>query len=39
MAIDTSKAFGQSYMEGFRETFDPQQSPFQQTGLDHAKNM
>tara|TARA_S200002703_G_scaffold26382_2_gene22644 strand:- start:425 stop:1711 length:1287 start_codon:yes stop_codon:yes gene_type:complete len=39
MAIDTSKAFGQSYMEGFRETFDPQQSPFQQTGLDLAKNI
>jgi hypothetical protein len=39
MAIDTSKAFGQSYMEGFRETFDPQQSPFQQTGLDLAKSI
>jgi hypothetical protein len=39
MAIDTSKAFGQSYMEGFGETFDPQQSPFQQTGLDLARNI
>mgnify|MGYP006908273681 CR=1 FL=1 len=28
MAIDTSKAFGQSYIEGFRKTFRPEESPF-----------